>query len=452
MPSPWRASDPRDTDVPGPRPWLPPAAAARESELLDRTELASLDEIARRLDAAVLRNRTIHELECVNLNPATNTMNPDAEAALASRLGTRPSLGHPGDKYEMGLEAIEEIEVMAAELARRVFRAPYVELRVGSGALANLYAFMATCRAGDTVIVPPPAIAGHVTHQPAGAAGLYGVEIVEAPIDPSRYSVDVTALAELAARVRPRLITIGGSLNLRPHPVREIRAIADDVGAYVLFDAAHLAGLIAGDAWPNPLEEGAHLLSMSTYKSLAGPPSGLLATSDEALARRVDAIAYPGMTANFDAGKTAALAITLLDWLAVGDDHAAAMVAMAAALAEACLDEGLPVHTLDGTATTSHAFAIEAARWGGGQAMARRLRDANLLTSGIGLPVADVPGDLNGLRVGTPELVRWGVVPEHAPELAGLLARALADEPATVAADVTRFRQRFRELRFLRPS
>lgn len=435
----------------GPRPWLSADATAREAEILAREDLGSLSGFARRIDAAVVRNRVIHELDCVNLNPATNVMNPDAEALLAAGLGTRPSLGHPGEKYEMGLEGIEEIEVLAAELARRVFRAPYVELRVGSGALANLYAFMATCRPGEAAIVPPASVGGHVTHQTAGAAGLHGVDITEAPVDASRYTVDVPALAELAAEVRPRLITIGGSLNLRPHPVAEIRAIADDVGAYVLFDAAHLAGPIAGGAWPNPLDEGAHLLSMSTYKSLAGPPAGMLATVDEELARRIDVIAYPGMTANFDVGATAALAVTLLDWLAVGEDHAAGMVAMARALADACIERGLPVFTVDGVPTTSHAFALEAARWGGGQATARRLREANLLASGIGLPIADVAGDFNGLRIGTPELVRWGIGPGHAAELASFVARALTEEPASVAADVTSFRRRFRELRFLRP-
>ena len=89
---------------------------------------------------------------------------PAAEALLSAGLGSRPSLGYPGEKYEMGLEAIEQIEVVAAELAAEVFGARYAEVRVGSGALANLYAFMATCRPGDTIIAPPASIGGHVTH------------------------------------------------------------------------------------------------------------------------------------------------------------------------------------------------------------------------------------------------------------------------------------------------
>ena len=110
------------------------------------------------IDRLIAWNRQIHDADCVNLNPATNAMNPRAEAALASGLGARPSLGYPGDKYEMGLEAIERIEVICAELACEIFGAKYAEIRVASGALGNLYAFMATAKPGDAIIVPPPAI------------------------------------------------------------------------------------------------------------------------------------------------------------------------------------------------------------------------------------------------------------------------------------------------------
>src|SRR5262249_3059404 len=155
-----------------------------------------------------------------------NAMNPRAEALLASGLGTRVSLGYPGDKYEMGLEAVEQIEVIAAELAAEVFSARFAEIRVQSGAMAHLYAFMATCSPGDRIIVPPAQIGGHVTHHPAGAAGLYRLEIHEAPVDVSGYSVDLDGLRALARSIRPRLITVGGSLNLFPHPVGSVREIA----------------------------------------------------------------------------------------------------------------------------------------------------------------------------------------------------------------------------------
>ena len=157
----------------------------------------------------------------------------------------------------MGLEAIEEIEVIAAALARSVFAADFAELRVPSGAISNLYAFMATCRPGDSIIVPPATIGGHITHRDGGAAGLYGLQIHECPIDAASFTVDLDALAELAAAVRPKLITIGTSLNLLAHPVAEIAAIAQ-CRARVLFDAAHASGLIAGGVWQSARRDCRH--------------------------------------------------------------------------------------------------------------------------------------------------------------------------------------------------
>jgi len=434
------------------RSWVPNPSEAYIQEIAARTSRSAAGAIDAEIAALIARNRRIHEEDCVNLNPATNAMNPKAEAALGSGLGSRPSLGYPGDKYEMGLEAIEKIEVIAAELAAELFGAKFAEIRVASGAMANLYAFMATAKAGDAIIVPPASIGGHITHHQPGAAGLYGLDIHPAPVDARGYTVDVAKLREQARALRPKLITIGGSLNLFPHPVAQLRAVADEVGAKLLFDAAHLSGPIAGGAWQQPLAEGAHLMTMSTYKSLGGPPSGLIVTDDAELSQRLDAIAFPGLTANFDAAKSAALAIGLLDWKEHGKAYAAMMAKAAAALAESLAERGLPVHAKQRGHTRSHQFAIEAARFGGGQAAAKRLRRANILACGIGLPLADVEGDMNGLRLGTPEIVRFGMTEVHMPELAGLIARALIgnEDEASVAAEVTAFRGRFRTLHYVR--
>jgi glycine hydroxymethyltransferase len=372
-------------------------------------------------------------------------MNPKAEALMAAGLGSRPSLGYPGGKYEMGLEAIEAIEVIAAELAAEVFGARHAEIRVGSGALANLYVFMATARPGDRIIAPPAAIGGHVTHHAAGAAGLYGLEIHEAPVAPGRFTVDLDRLQADARRLRPRLITIGGSLNLEPHPVAELRSIADEVGATLLYDAAHMSGLIAGKAWQQPLAEGAHVMTMSTYKSLAGPPGGLILTDDADLAQKLDAIAFPGLTANFDVGRCAALAVTLLDWQVEGRAYARMMTGTATALAEALADHDLPVFRTRSGFTRSHQLALSARPWGGGQTTAKLLRRANLLTSGIGLPAPTLDNDMNGLRLGTNELARRGMTEADMAELAQLFARVLVkgEAPETVAPDASAFRRRF---------
>ena len=428
------------------RNWLPSDAQQREAEILCALAGKGTADLSDRLHALIDQNRAIHEVECVNLNPATNVMSPRAEAALAAGLGSRPSLGYAGAKYEMGLEAIEQIEVLAADLACRVFGARYAEIRVGSGALANLYAFMATCQPGDAIIVPPASVAGHITHRPGGAAGLYGLDIHECPMDASRYTIDVVALAALARRVRPKLITMGASLNLEPHPVAEVRAVADEVGACVLFDAAHACGMFASGQWANPIEQGADLMTMSTYKSLGGPAGGLVLTNRADLAERLDAIAYPGLTANFDAGKSAALAFTLLDWLDFGAAYGAAMVETATALATSLHDLGLPVFRTAGGFTQSHQFAVDAARWGDGHQASLRLRQANVLACAIGLPQRTEWG---GIRFGTPEIVRWGMTADDMPELATLIADALLGDPIAVATRTTEFRARFRTLHFV---
>ncbi|MHA7887326.1 aminotransferase class I/II-fold pyridoxal phosphate-dependent enzyme [Roseicyclus sp.] len=432
------------------RGWVPDTCEDRVSEIAAATAGAESAALIARIEALAEENRRIHERACFNLNPATNVMNPRAEALLSSGIGSRPSLGYPGDKYEMGLEAIEEIEVIAAELAAEVFDARFAEIRVPSGALANLFAFMATCKPGDTIIAPPASVGGHVTHHADGCAGLYGLRTLPAPVSPEDYSIDVDALADLAARERPRLITLGASLNLFEHPVRAVRQIADSIGATLMFDAAHQCGIIAGKAWSDPLAEGAHLMTMSTYKSLGGPAGGLIVTNDASLAERLDHIAFPGMTANFDAAKSAALAVTLLDWKTHGRAYAAKMIELSKALATALKARGLPVFETTRGATESHQFAIAAAGYGGGQAASKTLRKAGFLACGIGLPLDEVPGDMNGLRIGTPELVRWGVDIADVDPMADLIAKALAaNDPTTIAPRTATLRARFDRLHYI---
>src|SRR5437588_467413 len=323
------------------KPWLPRDCAA----VVNRIEqsLGQANGLAA-FEARIMRLIDDHERhldrESIGLNAGTNIMNPRAAALLSRSLGNRPSLGYPGDKYEMGMEHAEEIEVITERLVRQLFDAPYAEIRVGSGALANLYCFMATAEPGDRIMAFPSEMGGHVTHQAAGAAGLYGLEIHPVPCDGRRMTIDLDRLRSDAKRLQPRLITLAGSLCLYPYPVSEVRTIADEIGAWVLYDAAHMGGIIAGRRFQAPLAEGAHLMTMSTYKAFGGPPSGLVLTTEEELAERLDRIAYPGLTANFDLGKTAALAISALDLMEHGEAYAVRCIANAQALGAALAERG----------------------------------------------------------------------------------------------------------------
>jgi glycine hydroxymethyltransferase len=425
--------------------WATAASQELITRIASQVDTKAGADVQKWIEELAQENHRLHDIEGINLNPATNILNPRAEKLLSSGMGSRASLGHPGDKYETGLGAIEQVEIITQELACEVFGSTYAEFRVPSGAIANLYAFMATTEPHDTIIAPPASIGGHVTHHKGGSAGLYRLNSISAPVDQTGYTIDIDALRKLAHEVKPKLITVGGSLNLFHHPIAQVRAIADEVGAKVLFDAAHLCGMIAGKVWPQPLVEGAHLMTFSTYKSLGGPAGGLIVTNDDEIAQKLDAIAYPGLTANFDAAKTAALGITLQDWKSVGRDYAQMMVKTSQALAQQLQNLGVNIFAADKGFTTSHQFAILAAPYGGGQTAARRMGEAGLLACGIGLPIEQVEGDLNGLRIGTPEIVRIGMKVEHMQDLAGFIARSLdtSVDPKSIQREITEWRKQF---------
>jgi glycine hydroxymethyltransferase len=214
-----------------------------------------------------------------------------------------------------------------------------------------------------------------------------------------------------------------------------------------MFDAAHQCGIIAGKAWSNPLSEGAHFMTMSTYKSLGGPAGGLIVSNDAEIAKKLDSIAFPGMTANFDAAKSAALAVTMLDWRDYGSAYAAEMIALSKALSSALDRAGISVFSGTDGFTNSHQFAIMAAPFGGGQAASKALRQSGFLACGIGLPIPPVKGDMNGLRIGTPELVRWGMTADHADQLADLISQAIKGAP--IQNQVSQWRRSFQTLKFI---
>jgi glycine hydroxymethyltransferase len=441
--------------VPPRRPWLSAPAQARYDELAATVpDLDGAGRLARILEVVETQQAWVDD-RCLNLNAATNLPNPQASRVLASTLGSRPSLGHPGDKYETGLGPSEELEVLAAELCREVFHAEFAEIRMLSGAMANLAVYMSCTAAGDRAMTLPPEAGGHATHHRNGTAGRYGLDVHPIPLRVERetasWQIDLAQLREDVRELRPALVVIGGSLALRPYPIAEVRAICDTVGATLLFDAAHLCLLIAGGALPDPLAEGAHVMTMSTYKSLGGPPGGLVVTSDAGIAAVLDGVAFPGLTANNDLGRVAALAVALNDCLAFGKQYAIAAVEAARALARALDREGLPVAGLPADFTSTHHVAVDARAWGGGTAAARLLEPANILATGIGLPLPPVPGDMPGLRLGVQELVRWGMAADDMPGVATLIADVLLRRrpAADVCRDVVELRKAFRTVSFV---
>jgi glycine hydroxymethyltransferase len=239
-----------------------------------------------------------------------------------------------------------------------------------------------------------------------------------------------------------------------PQPVTEAAAIARESGARLVYDAAHVAGLIAGGTFQRPLDEGADVITCSTYKSFGGPPGGLVLTNDPEIARALDRAAYPQMTANYDAGRLASLAVAEAEVLAFWPEYAEACLANARALAGALAGEGFDVAGAERGFTASHHVAIDARKLDGGEIAARRLEPARILLSQIALPW-DRPGrPAGGLRMGTQEVARWGLGPREMERIAIWMRRVLLDGEAAdrVAREVVELRRNFAEVRYCFPS
>lgn len=434
-------------------PWASRSAQQRLAELEEKFCGLAPGVVGRSVRRILADHTQKVDEDGIVLYAGTNMISPLARQFLGSALGTRPSMGYPGDKYQTFTEHLEELEVLVTDLARRAFRAEFAEVRLQSGTLANLAIYSTFAEPGDTIAVLPEAAGGHISHHGYGAPGIRGVRVVDLPYDPSIMNVDLAKLPEFLYRHKPRLMVVGASLLLFPHPLERIREIADDTGGVVVYDAAHVDGLISGGLFQQPLAEGADLISSSTYKSLGGPSGGMILTNDPVLAEKVAATVYPAMTANYDAGRLASLAVTLAESLQFGGQYARACIDNARSLARALDGEGFAVAGKEQGFTNSHHVGVDAHIFGGGDAAARVLAEAGIYLSGIGLPWQGEEEVYRGLRIGTQEITRRGMRPEHMGKIAGWMGDVLLrrQSPGLVGDRIREFRREFTSYEYCYP-
>jgi glycine hydroxymethyltransferase len=426
-------------------PWLSEELRQHYDALVSAVDVApeAVPDVVR---AALEEHEREVDLGSIVLYAGTNVMSPEARRVLATGIGGRPSMGPPGDKYQTGWTAhIERLEVLASELARRIFGAAFAEVRLQSGSLANLAVYAALTEPGDPILALPERAEGHASHREIGMAGIHGLRVEEIPFDDRTLTVDLDGLRRTALAIRPRLIVLGASLMLFPPPVAEVAAIAEECGATLLYDAAHVSGLIAGGRFQRPLDEGAEVMTCSTYKSFGGPPGGLVVTNDPTIAEALDRAAYPRMTANYDAARLAALAVAEAEVMTYWDRYAEVCLASAAHLAAALSDQGFGVVGKDLGFTRSHHVAVDVGSLRGGRTAAFRLEPARILLSEIALPWDRRGQPAGGLRIGTQEVTRWGLGPEEMDRIAEWMRRVLLDgeDPERIAEEVHQLRRSF---------
>ena len=418
-------------------PWASGAAQERVRRIQCESEPGTPDDLAR-AHRAVLRHVRRMDGEGLVLYAGSNAPRATVHDPEA---GVRPSLGDPGEKLQPGLEDLEILEVLTTRAVAATVRARHADARVPSATIANLAAYAGMTDVGATTAALPRWAGGHFNHHSEGAAGIRGHRVVELPYDVAAHDVDVDALPGFLERERPALIALGGSVMLFPHRLAEIVPVARAAGARVLYDASHVAGLIAGGRFQDPLADGVDVVTFSTYKSFGGPPGGVVATNDAEIAERISAAVYPGLTANYDAGRFRALGIAAAELLEHGAEYAARCIASAQALACALHDEGLPVAGAERGFTASHHVAIPLPDAIAGEWAVGRLARAGVYLSATQIGGAN--GPVAALRLGTQELVQRGFCPDDMAAVATLVARVLegGEAPSDVRPDVLALRR-----------
>jgi glycine hydroxymethyltransferase len=357
-------------------------------------------------------------------------------AATGSVLTNKYSEGYPGKRYYGGNAVVDDVEDLARRRAVELFGAGHANVQPHAGANANAAAYLALLEPGDTVLGLRLDHGGHLTHgSPVNFSGrLY--RFVSYGVTPSDERIDLDQVRDLARTERPKLIVAGATAYPRRIDAEPYREIADEVGARFLFDAAHIAGLVAGGAHPSPVPFS-DVVTFTTHKTLRGPRGGAILCTEE-LGAAIDKAVFPGLQGGPLDHVVAAKAVAFAEAARPSfREYAAAVVANAAALAEALAEEGF---RLVSGGTDNHLVLVDLRPFD--EELTGKVAQEALDRAGISSNKNTIPADprspfvTSGLRLGTPALTSAGMGTEEMPLVAGLLARALRErgDDAALAA------------------
>ncbi len=359
-----------------------------------------------------------------------------------SDLGHRYAIGDVGDRMYCGCEYIDRLENMAIKLTKEIFKAEHVNVRPISGTIANIAVYFALTNCGDKIFALRENCGGHTSHD--FTAKIRDLEVCYLPFDSKTFNINVDAARRKIVKERPRLIILGASLFLFPHPVREIAEIAQEVGAKVVYDASHVLGLIAGKQFQDPIREGADVVTASTHKTFPGPQRAVIMCKKE-LADSIDRAVMPGVVSNHHIHSLAGYVVACLEMMEFGEAYAKQIVKNAKRLAERLFELGFDVLCPDLGFTESHQVAVDVSKLGGGDKVAKILEKAGILTNKTLLPWdTDKP---SGIRIGVQEVTRLGMKEDEMDIIAELISRAIK-EPKKVRKEVSEFKRKFRTVKF----
>ena len=378
--------------------------------------------------------------ESLPMIASENVASKAVREVLSSDLGQRYAEGWPGERVYAGCKYIDQIELVAIDLAKKLFGAEFVDVRPVSGACANLAVYSAIAEPGDSMMALSIPNGGHISagkREFSGTAGLvHGLDVEYFAFDKETMNLDVDETKKKLRKLRSegsrlKIVMFGGSLLLFPQPVTEISQVAEEIGAVPCYDAAHVVGLIAGGQFQDPLREGAHIMNFSTHKTLFGPQGGVIVSRLQ-YGDSIKKAVFPGTSSNHHLHHVAAKAMTFAEFLRYGKIYARDVTVNALALAERLSELGEVVIGEKMGYTKSHQVALDITKYGDGGAVEKKLESMNIIVNRQLLP-----GDLQagrhytnpgGIRLGLLELTRLGMKKSEMKEVAEILHLALGTD------------------------
>ena len=383
-----------------------------------------------------------------------NIVSPRVQEVITSDLHGRYAEGLPGKRYYQGCDGFDDIESLGISLAREVFNCNFANIQSTSGTVSNIGALKALAKPGDKITAISTADGGHISHARMGAVGLRGLDLTTYPWDVDRMEPDVDAACAMIREVEPTLALVGQSVFLFPTPLKEMADAAHEVGAKVMYDGAHVLGLIAGGQFQDPLREGADIVTGSSHKTFPGPQGGFILSNsdDEKFHRKLNSAIFPGVCSSYHLHHVAGKVIALAEFAEYGAAYAEDIVSNAKAFGAAMAAEGFDVLAEGRGYTASHQILTRHGETdsGAGAKAAQLLEDAGIITNMNMLPGDTKAMTPSGLRLGVQELTRVGMGNTQMEEVAKLYARVLLKgyDPASVKADVAALKGEFQTIRY----
>jgi len=361
----------------------------------------------------------------IELIASENVVSKAVMAAQGSILTNKYAEGYPGRRYYGGTDVVDVVETLAIERAKEIFGAKFANVQPHSGSQANCAAYMALIDPGDTVMGMDLAAGGHLTHGAPVSFSGQTYNFVSYSVDPETELLDFDAILKQAQEVKPKLIVAGASAYSQIIDFSKFREIADAVGAKLMVDMAHIAGLVAAGLHPSPVPY-AHITTTTTHKTLRGPRGGLILTNDEELAKKINSAIFPGIQGGPLEHVVAAKAVSFKEVLDPAfKEYAANVIKNSKAMVEVFLQD--PDFRIISGGTENHLFLVDVTRVVENGKVAQNLLDeVNITLNKNSIPYETLsPFKTSGIRIGSAAITARGFGEEESRKVAELIIKTL---------------------------